>query len=348
MSSPDGLVSVSVELPLEAPVGPYLVIGFDETQVAAAVGRYLETEDPDSLVLRVGAARFEVERDMAPPTTAIELDPPGPNGSNGWFVSPVALRFDAEDKELGVAATSYSLDGGPWTLFAEAVSVTTDGIHAVAYCSVDLTGNVEDTRATTFNIDSTPPSCSWSGPVTWVNAPMSATVTAFDAVSGVDTVSLALRESLEYVGHGGSLSVPVDTEGRYNTSYWATDVAGNGSQPEEASFGLDFTPPSVSAISDRDPNNWGWYNDPIRIDFQAEDPCLADESAGSGVDWTSPPITLQEEGLGLRVSGCSRDVAGNRAEVWTELNLDFTPPCDRHRIDRSRATHGRGQAMLRA
>ncbi len=71
----------------------------------------------------------------------------------GWHTTPVTLSFTAEDERSGVAITEYSLDGGVTWTTGDSVALATSAIHTVLYRSLDLAGNVEETRTATVKVD---------------------------------------------------------------------------------------------------------------------------------------------------------------------------------------------------
>ncbi|MEU6415462.1 ThuA domain-containing protein [Microbispora sp. NPDC046933] len=101
--------------------------------------------------------------DETAPVTTATTDPAQP--ASGWFTGPVAVKLTAADepKGSGVDRTEYSLDGGPWTPYAQAVHVTGEGRHELRYRSADKAGNVEETKAATVRIDTKAPTVVVSG-----------------------------------------------------------------------------------------------------------------------------------------------------------------------------------------
>ena len=95
--------------------------------------------------------------DSAPPETTCTLNPPSPDGINGWYVSNVTITLNAYD-ESGVDRTYYSIDGGIWQEYTAPFLIYLDGEHSVSYYSVDIYGNTEDVKSVTFRIDLTMPS----------------------------------------------------------------------------------------------------------------------------------------------------------------------------------------------
>jgi polyvinyl alcohol dehydrogenase (cytochrome) len=92
--------------------------------------------------------------DTTGPTTTIALSPSSPNGSNGWYNTPVGVSVTATDNPGGVgvyqtrcvldpatAPTSFAdLPAGDCSL----TSVGTDGVHTIYAASEDKDNNVED------------------------------------------------------------------------------------------------------------------------------------------------------------------------------------------------------------
>lgn len=52
--------------------------------------------------------------DTTPPTTQATINPSTPDGTNGWYKTPVEVKLSASDDESGVAAINWRLDGGIW------------------------------------------------------------------------------------------------------------------------------------------------------------------------------------------------------------------------------------------
>ena len=52
--------------------------------------------------------------DTSPPLTQGRLDPENPDGSNGWYKSPVTVTLLATDLDSGVKTINWKLDSGAW------------------------------------------------------------------------------------------------------------------------------------------------------------------------------------------------------------------------------------------
>lgn len=102
-------------------------------------------------------------QDCVPPTTVANLDPPTPDGCNGWYKSPVTITLIAQDNRE-VAEIYYSIDGGTYKKYTAPITIDTDGKHTVSYYSVDTVGNAEEPKTVSFKIDKTAPSVSLTTP----------------------------------------------------------------------------------------------------------------------------------------------------------------------------------------
>lgn len=132
--------------------------------------------------------------DTVAPTTTATLA--GTAGTNGWYTSQVTATLTAADNAggSGVKSTSYSLDGGPQTVYTMPVIVTGDANHTLAFNSTDKAGNAELPHLIFVAIDTTPPSLQLPAQITTqATGPSGATVTfsvsATDIVDGTDPVT---------------------------------------------------------------------------------------------------------------------------------------------------------------
>ncbi|MFA5102981.1 MAG: hypothetical protein WC525_07485 [Candidatus Thermoplasmatota archaeon] len=97
--------------------------------------------------------------DTTPPITTCTLDPPEPDGQNGWYVSDVTITLNATDNESGVNITKYRIDEAAWETYTEPFILSNDGDDIlIEYFSIDTAGNSESAKNATVNIDQTIPS----------------------------------------------------------------------------------------------------------------------------------------------------------------------------------------------
>jgi uncharacterized cupredoxin-like copper-binding protein len=189
-----------------------------------------------------GMAMFTVvQQDTEAPTVTGEVI--GSQDENGAYIGSAMVKLTATDSGSGVASVEYTLDGGEWTAYTDAVQVSAVGDHTVTYRATDAVGNVSEEGTLTFtvvagDVDDTPPSVSavvsgnqnssWQ----FLDA-ATITITALDTGSGVGSVEYRLDDG-DWTAY--TAPVTVDSVGEHTFSYRATDVAGNGSAEQTGAF----------------------------------------------------------------------------------------------------------------
>ena len=98
----------------------------------------------------------------------------------------------------------------------------------------------------------------------------------------------------------------------------AVDVAGLSATTTIA-LNIDKTPPTIIATPTNAPNNNGWYNRDVHLDFTCND-------ALSGIAHCEASKDVATEGLSQAITARADDIAGNVATTTTSLNVDKTPP----------------------
>ena len=91
--------------------------------------------------------------DVIPPETQATVS--GQAGSSGWYFGNVTIDLSAIDDNSGLLETKYSLDGQPFEIYSNPISVVDEGMHTILYYSVDRAGNNETTQDLSFGIDMT-------------------------------------------------------------------------------------------------------------------------------------------------------------------------------------------------
>jgi hypothetical protein len=179
--------------------------------------------------------------DVEPPTSSIEAGVP--NGRNGWYVSDVPVAMGATDNPpgcgIGVLLTEYRLDGGEWRTYAP-FTLTGEGFTAVSVRSRDTDGNQETANGLEVRIDKSPPVVSGAptrdpNSYGWYNDDVVVHFTAFDLVSGMDTLTPDVTLRAEAFGQ--------TAEGT------ATDVAGNSASFTVRGIHVDKTAPAIVITS---------------------------------------------------------------------------------------------------
>ncbi|QKS47615.1 family 43 glycosylhydrolase (plasmid) [Paenibacillus cellulosilyticus] len=188
------------------------------------------------------AAAASEAGDTVPPTTTADIPV-------GWSNADVTATLHAEDAESGVAATYYSVDGGP-AQTGETILLTEEGIHTITYWSVDASGNTEEPHAVQVKIDRTASVTSAvqepavpDGSNGWYVHPVTVALSSTDSASGVDSIYYSLDDGASWQMYAEPIIVNQD--GMTNITYYAVDQAGNKEQSQLLTVQLDQAAPVV-------------------------------------------------------------------------------------------------------
>lgn len=185
--------------------------------------------------------------DNTPPVTTPSAS--GTPGSGGWYLSPITVSLSAMDLPgafpdsfvSGVAGTM--LDGVTYTGPA---TYSADGSYSVTYQSTDNRSHVETLQTMAVNIDSVPPATTHTmagtmGGGGWYTSPVTVTLTATDATSGVAGMTI---DGVAYAA-----PVVITTEGSSTHGFNAVDVAGNVEAAQSFALQIDTVAPSSAITS---------------------------------------------------------------------------------------------------
>lgn len=275
-------------------------------------------------------ARATVNLDKTPPVLA-GTPTTAPNGTNGWYTSPVTIHWTASDALSGIDDATVPADS----------TLSSDGVNSTYAATVlDLAGNSTTASSTPVNIDQTPPSTAVaSAPASWSNSGVTLDLVATDNLSGVAATHFSVDGAAQQTG----TTVSIDAEGRHQVSFYSVDDAGNAESPTAVTVDIDKTAPTVVASQAPAANANGWNNGPVTVTFSCTDPTLTDGTPGSGlVSCTSNPlgssqfsddgesgtavVTVSGEGADQPLSGSAADRAGNTGSASTAVSIDTTPP----------------------
>jgi len=181
------------------------------------------------------------------------------NAASGWLrVTSVQVDLNASDAGSGVFRTYYTLDGAAWTEGAIA-TVPGEGVHELAYYSVDNAGNAETQRTVTIRLDATAPvSLAFSAPVvvgTVIEVPFGAS----DLGSGVAGVEFYYSvDGATWIRHGTGLftTSPIifapPSNGTFYFRTQAVDLAGNAESKTAADAQVRFSTeaPAAGIVAD--------------------------------------------------------------------------------------------------
>jgi hypothetical protein len=98
-----------------------------------------------------------IKYDSTPPTTTFSAD--GTMGGDGWYISDVQITLRCTTGGVGSPCESsrYRVGDVPWQSGAS-FPIDAEGVITFSYFSVDVAGNIEDTRTGSVKIDREPPS----------------------------------------------------------------------------------------------------------------------------------------------------------------------------------------------
>lgn len=248
----------------------------------------------------------------APPTLTWGAPSPAPNGA-GWNNTSVDLPFTVSPAGVSVSPPSplhFTTEGAGQT---DAVTVT------------DTDGTPHVFKSPAVNLDFTAPvtSASRAGPLGnngWYTGPMTVTLAATDALSGVAQTFYTVEGSAPRL-YTAPFSVAGD--GTHSVTFWSTDRAGNTEAPQGLTLRVDQTAPTVQWGTPTPALNASrWYQSAVDVPFTVSD-------ALSGVAGANPPSPLHLTGEGWNVTGTVTvtDAAGNNAAFSSPpLKIDRTAP----------------------
>jgi hypothetical protein len=153
---------------LDVPLGGTETLIFDDFNFAreGLYGLFLDMPDEDDDIPKNNAVSWGVYVDDTDPVSEHALDPPTPDGDNGWYVSDVEVTLDAYDPDSGgsmsdVKEIKYKVDGGATQTISGnhgTFIVDTDKDNLpIEYWAVDEVGNEESHNTFTIDMDQTDP-----------------------------------------------------------------------------------------------------------------------------------------------------------------------------------------------
>jgi len=149
-----------------------------------------------------------------------------------WQQGPVDVVLTATDSHAGVwtmsaIITRPSVSMAPTSIARDRLTftVSAEGTNTVEYYATDAVGNMEIPNSEIVRIDNTAPVVSITPTATAAIDAITYTVSATDALSGVDIIMLALDGGAPQAAD----TIRIDTVGDHTVTYWAVDEAGNES-----------------------------------------------------------------------------------------------------------------------
>jgi len=286
--------------------------GSDTTSGVASCVAPKSYSAPDSSTASVGGSCTDVAGNAGSQSLGFKYDQTAPQvtgstpsrvaDSNGWYNHALTVGFQGSDATSGVDTCTQAAYSGP------------DNQNAsVPGTCRDKAANASASSTFALKYDATAPVMAQPAPSRapdsngWYNHDLTVGFGGSDATSGLDSC-------VPPQGYSGP--------DRANASVGGTckDMAANVATRSFA-FGYDATAPvDVGAAPDRAPDENGWYNDPVTIDFEGADPT-------SGVDACTRLTYGGPDSSSASASGSCRDRAGNTsASAGFALKYDATAP----------------------
>lgn len=203
--------------------------------------------------------------DGTPPRTHA-VDTLWPFGVDGWVREEHRVRFQCVDPargprpslsgSVGCAGSDAGLNGAPLTRMTD-IRVSAEGLHQLAYRSVDLLGNEEATRTLTLGVDRTAPTAVIVPTATepsdgrWTRGQWQIDFTCTDRAGPSDVGSGCARVQREVNTAGatsaaGNGAFTLTNEGRHDVSFRGIDRVDNVAAWSKRSLWIDRGEPAVA------------------------------------------------------------------------------------------------------
>ena len=137
--------------------------------------------------------------DNDPPWCELYLDPPSPNGNNGWYKGAVDVEIRGYDDESGVDRIYYKIDGGETHSTSSnpcTFTIRDTGTHSVQYWAEDYAGNKGSTKTKSgIKLDGRQPRVNIKQPSTYEVEPgtIEVVATVSEEGSGIASVGIYLN-----------------------------------------------------------------------------------------------------------------------------------------------------------
>lgn len=169
---------------------------------------------------------------------------PSISGSTSWQNSnqSITITHGTDSGGSGVDYSEYRLNGGSWTRYSSAFTISTNGETTIQARTRDKAGNISSTASKVIKIDKQAPTISVKANTTSpTNGNVTVTVTGSDSHSGVNYI----RQSGESTQHkGSSATFTITQNGTY--TFRVYDNAGNVGSDSITINNIDKTNPTIS------------------------------------------------------------------------------------------------------
>jgi hypothetical protein len=271
---------------------------------------------------------IDIKVDTSPTDLRIEINPPHPDGSDGWYTSSVQLLIRGEEI---LDETEISYNGLDWWPLEGLVTLE-QGIHNVKLRSVDRAGNINLVDIQEIKIDTSIPVISGLVPSAGDTVGKDVDHLSFDVIdifgTGISSYISVDRSSWIEIGNRTEFQIKDLKDGKHNIRINVIDQAGN-SVTHDHYFSIDRTPPSIFYTS---PENGVIEGSESEIYIEFTEPMDTENTFASvdeeliEVEWilsSSFSIDLERYGKDdsihmIHINGT--DLYGNRME---NVNVEF-------------------------
>lgn len=278
-----------------------------------------------SFVVKVDALAPQVQGVVTPSTQV-----------GGWYPQAISVAVNSTDTpvipSLGESAlVEYQLDDAAWETVDGAVSISTEGTHALNMRATDPAGNVA-TSSLNLKVDATNPTIAVNVPAAdgangwYITAPVPVPFTASDGVSGVAKTCYIVDGSAPVCdGSTPALS----TSGEHALTWSVTDNAGNTLAHSET-VKIDLTVPVLTTSLPAPEGQDGWFkHQPVAVSVSASDPesGVATEYQLNGGVWKyfTGDLPITQEGKNQVVIRATNG-AGQVTTAKYDIKIDTTVP----------------------
>ena len=190
------------------------------------------------------ATAHTISYELEPPVSTHSLDPPEPNGENGWYVSDLNVTLSATDDISGVKEIRYRIEGGPVQIIngSSGTFTITQEYDAwdleIEYWAIDNSGNIESSHIFTIWMDQTGPTVDIVYEIIGGNPGQGweylITVMAIDDTSGMERVEIYIDDELVEILYGSGPSYEWTFTGKLTKTIKVVgvDIAGNSGYTE--------------------------------------------------------------------------------------------------------------------
>jgi len=244
-----------------------------------------------------------------------------------WRNAPVTIAVDAVDAGSGVERVEWRIPGQPTQRSSSPPATVTfdeEGDHVLETRAFDRAGNFTSWRRQHFKVDLSVPEDTTDISGDW-RSTSTFTLSATDALSGVDDIEYRIGSGPELVGADGQV-VSVGADGIHTIVTRVIDNAGHSSAYRTSTLKVDrVDPANTSAIPDS-----GWLAEPLELELTGTD----DRSGIATMQWRVDGGEVHEGGPAIvdadgdhTLETRAVDAAGNTTDWRSDaVRIDATAP----------------------